>query len=98
MVLLIFTEWNFVLTYSLAKMNNNAFVNNNSSDDVCSLETGMPKNGNAFMAKNGKRNNSNEVFSVESTDAIASSSNSEPQRENWGKSIEFLMSCIAMVK
>lgn len=75
-------------------MNNNAFVNN-SSDNVCSLETGTPTNGSAFVTKNG-RTNSNEVFNVESTDTIVSSANSQPQRENWGKSIEFLMSCIAM--
>lgn len=70
-------------------MNNNAYVND-SNDDVCSLETGLPSNGN------GKRTNSKEVFGVESTDTIVSSSKSQPQRENWGKSIEFLMSCIAM--
>lgn len=86
----------FKLEYcSAVKMNNNAFISD-SVDNVCSLEGGLPKNSNGFVMKNGKRTNSNEVFSVESTDTIVSSANSEPQRENWGKSIEFLMSCIAM--
>lgn len=75
-------------------MNNNAFVND-SSDDACTLETGRPSNGNAPVTQNGTTH-SNEVFNVESTDTIVSPSNSQPQRENWGKSIEFLMSCIAM--
>lgn len=76
-------------------MNNKAFVND-SSDVVCSLESGNAMNNNGFPKENGRKANSNEVFSVESTDTIVSSTNSEPKRDNWGNSIEFLMSCIAM--
>lgn len=75
-------------------MNNNAFVND-SSDDVCSVETGVRTNGIGSVTQNGG-NHSNGAFNVESTDNIVPSSIPQPQRENWGKSIEFLMSCIAM--
>lgn len=79
-----------------ATMNNKAFVND-LSDDACSMENGKSTIKNGFVSKNDdKRANSNEVFSMESTDTIVSSTNSEPKRDNWGNSIEFLMSCIAM--
>lgn len=76
-------------------MNNKAFVND-LNDDVSSLESGKPTINNGFAKENGRRAISNEVFSVESTDTIVSSTSSEPKRDNWGNSIEFLMSCIAM--
>lgn len=69
---------------------------NDSNDDGCSLDSDKPTNNNGFASKNSRWANSNEVFSMESTDTILSSANSETQRENWGNSIEFLMSCIAM--
>lgn len=95
--ILLLTGSNFLFSdpQHRAKMNNKAFVKD-SSDDVCSLECGKAMNSNGFVKENGRQANSNEVFSVESTDTIVSSTNSEPQRDNWGNSIEFLMSCIAM--
>lgn len=74
-------------------MNNNAFV-----DDSCAMENGAPtrKNGSLPKTDGNRRANSSEVFSMESTSTIVSSANSEPKRDNWGNSIEFLMSCIAM--
>lgn len=69
-------------------MNNKAF----ESDDVNSIENGKVING--FGHQNGKTQ-SDQVLSMESTDSMMPD-DSEPQRENWGKSIEFLMSCIAM--
>lgn len=74
-------------------MNNKGFLND-SSDDAYSQNSGKPTINNGFVSENGKT--SNAVYIVESTDTIVSSTNSEPQRENWGNSIEFLMSCIAM--
>lgn len=69
-------------------MNNKGF----ESDDVDTIENGKVTNG--FDHQNGKTQ-SNQVLSVESTESMMLD-DSEPQRENWGKSIEFLMSCIAM--
>lgn len=71
-------------------MNNKAFESD--VNDVGSLESGKVSNG--FRHSNGKTS-SNEVLNMESSESIMPDS-SEPQRENWGKSIEFLMSCIAM--
>lgn len=79
-------------------MNNKAFVGD-TCDDACVMESGGPTNKNGCLLKtddNNRKANSNEVFSMESTDTIVSSTNSEPKRDNWGNSIEFLMSCIAM--
>lgn len=71
-------------------MNNKAFESD--MNDVGSLESGQVSNG--FAHSNGKTS-SNEVLNMESCESIMPD-NSEPPRENWGKSIEFLMSCIAM--
>lgn len=71
-------------------MNNKAFESD--SIDMNSLENVKVFNG--FTQSNGKIS-SNEVISMESSESIPPD-HSEPQRENWGKSIEFLMSCIAM--
>lgn len=92
-----FSGSNLVQWSKAANMNNNAFVND-SCDGVCAIESGKPANKNGFLPKNdgNRRVNSNEVFSMESTSTIVSSTNSEPKRDNWGNSIEFLMSCIAM--
>lgn len=81
------------IRFKAAKMNNNAFVN-----DSCAMENGAPTNkiGGNPKTNGNRRANSNEVFSMESTSTIVSSTNSEPKRDNWGNSIEFLMSCIAM--
>lgn len=76
-------------------MNNRAFVDD-SNDDEYSVESDKPTMTNGFASKNSIWAHSNEVFSMESTDTIESSADSEKQRENWGNSIEFLMSCIAM--
>lgn len=62
-------------------MNNKGFA-----DDTTDLEVGKSR-------QNGQTNFSSET-SVESTTETVDSA--EPERENWGKSIEFLMSCIAM--
>lgn len=65
-------------------------------DDRYSLENGKAAINIGFVPGNGQSASSIAVCSVESTDTIVSSVDSEPQRENWGNSIEFLMSCIAM--
>lgn len=80
-----------------AKMNNKTFVNE-PDDDACRLECGKPTNNNGFLPKNDDSRgvNSNEAFCMESTDTMVSSTKSEAKRDNWGNSIEFLMSCIAM--
>lgn len=70
-------------------MNNNAFVSD--KNDVESLANGTT---NGFVQQNGK-SNANGVTGMESAESIAPQ-NSHQERENWGKSIEFLMSCIAM--
>lgn len=69
-------------------MNNKAF----ECDDMGSMKNG--KVGNGFSHQNGKTQ-SNEVLNMESTESMMPD-DSEPERENWGKGVEFLMSCIAM--
>lgn len=53
----------------------------NDTNDVSSVENGK-----------NRSNGSITLETVGSTEA----QNAEPERENWGKGIEFLMSCIAM--
>lgn len=64
-------------------MNNKGFTDD--TNDLVSIETGKP---------NGQ-SNFNSDTSVETVTSTTTES-AEPERENWGKSIEFLMSCIAM--
>lgn len=71
-------------------MNNNGFVND--MNDVGSAENGKVSNG--FSHQNGHVD-SNVAINLETAGSTVTQS-SEPERENWGKSIEFLMSCIAM--
>lgn len=72
-------------------MNNNGFVND-TNGDVGLAENRILSNG--FAQQNG-RVDSNVSISLETAGSTVTQS-SEPERENWGKSIEFLMSCIAM--
>lgn len=64
-------------------MNNKGFTDD--TNDLVSIEKGKP---------NGQ-SNFNSDTSVETVTSTTTES-AEPERENWGKSIEFLMSCIAM--
>lgn len=67
-------------------MNNKGFESD--TNDVAAVENGKS------TYQDGK-GNSNDDINLESVGSTVTQS-SEPERENWGKSIEFLMSCIAM--
>lgn len=62
-------------------MNNKGFTDD--TNDLVSIEDGKP---------NGQSNFNSDT----SVETVTSTESAEPERENWGKSIEFLMSCIAM--
>lgn len=68
-------------------MNNKGFTDD--TNDLVSIENGK---------SNGKPNGQSNFNSDTSVETVTSTTteSAEPERENWGKSIEFLMSCIAM--
>lgn len=73
-------------------MNNSAY--SNDASDPFTVEMSDDFKSNGYFDKNG---NIQIIDSLESMDSIPTNKNdNEPERENWGKSIEFLMSCIAM--
>lgn len=75
-------------------MNNNAFVSD--INDPCSMESN--KDGKMNGVSNGHFHDHNGIENLESIQSIGpdQTCDSEPERESWGKGVEFLMSCIAM--
>lgn len=72
-------------------MNNKAF--SNDITELASLE--HEKSSKEIVYQNDDRNMDGDTINLEIAGS-SSTQRSEPERDGWGKSIEFLMSCIAM--
>lgn len=72
-------------------MNNSAFVADNG--DILAPNR---KELTHLSAENGLSNKIEDDNTVAGTSDDRTNNNQHPERENWGKGIEFLMSCIAM--
>lgn len=72
-------------------MNNKGFVSD--TPDVVTLENGKTAYGAVHQSE---KYNSNGAINLENGGSTTTTQSSEPEREGWGKGVEFLMSCIAM--